>query len=247
MDEWLCRPRNRAGSRAVTVLIAIRQGPGGRSQGWGEGKLKCLKAFFLCGRRVRCGGGGSRGDRWWWRWVCVSCRSGKKQGGWSENATKYPFVSFTSATSGSVQRTQPPPWPPVSPNLSSRPPAPKPQEKFASRPVPPLESEPLSQFSQPSPLPSPFTLSSPAPALRGTVVLATPCSRLAPSLLCSRPSPLPVRASRFQSISPSSMSLVLPCLLKALAQKTPSSKSNSSGRPQAGEHCWRKSPWCVCG
>ena len=47
MDEWPCLPRNRAGSRAVAVLIAIRRGQGRRTSGWGGGRLECFKAISV--------------------------------------------------------------------------------------------------------------------------------------------------------------------------------------------------------
>lgn len=182
MDEWLCLPRNRAGSRVVTVLIAIRQGQGGRTQGGGEGEVRVFQSpFFSVGgeftvavaavAEVTGGGGGC---------ACVPVR--RASGAGLRRALRIlsrPSLSdfrvcVADAANVMVSRV---------PGRELQAPSPHAPGEPGTLPSP--GSEPLSQFSHSSPLPSPFTPSSPAPALPWAVVLATPCSPLAPSLLCS--------------------------------------------------------------
>lgn len=59
-------PETEQSSRAVTVIIAIQQGQGGRTQGQGHGWRaweECAEPFVLCGRRA---GGGAGAVSWGW-------------------------------------------------------------------------------------------------------------------------------------------------------------------------------------
>lgn len=167
----------------MTVLIAIRQGQGGRTQGWGEGEARVFQSpFFSVGGEFTVAVAAEAqvtevaevGVRVCRREEPVELGPRRALRVLSHPSLSDFRVCVANAAKVMVSRV---------PRRELQ--APSPHAPGEPGALPPSGSEPLSQFSHPSPLPSPFTPSSPAPALPRAVVLATPCSPLAPSLLCS--------------------------------------------------------------